>query len=363
MSIETIIDLGAGAPDIDTPRAASDAGIAAISAGLTTYAGAAGILSLRERVAERFGIDKSMAVTADDVFVSAGAKLTLFCALSAIAEPGGNVVYATPHYGGYPHLIRRAGLDGRPVTTTAADGYRLDPERLADQLDERTVAVILNAPSNPTGAVYSCQELSALVEAICVNSSALIISDEIYAAFAYDEAPASVAAVASPDRVVVVDGVSKAYGMSGWRIGYAAGPRAIIDRARVVNSQLTNCASSISQHAAAAALAIAPNECADIDRHRRLRDIAYTAVSELPGVTAVRPGGGIYQSILLAKEQVASLTAGGETISDALRRRAGVGFPRDGIFGTPGLLRATFSLPQPALEEALSRLACALDEL
>jgi aspartate aminotransferase len=206
--------VGAGAPDIDTPRAASDAGIAAISAGLTTYAGAAGILSLRERVAERFGIDKSMAVTADDVFVSAGAKLTLFCALSAIAEPGGNVVYATPHYGGYPHLIRRAGLDGRPVTTTAADGYRLDPERLADQLDERTVAVILNAPSNPTGAVYSCQELSALVEAICVNSSALIISDEIYAAFAYDEAPASVAAVASPDRVVVVDGVSGVLGVA-----------------------------------------------------------------------------------------------------------------------------------------------------
>jgi len=357
------IDLGVGAPDIATPRVAAEAAIEAIESGKTTYAGAAGILSLRERVAERFAVDKGFLVTPDQVVASAGAKLTVFCVLMALARPGGNVVFAAPHYGGYPHLIRMAGLEGRVVPTRVEDGYRIDPELLAQALDDDTVAVILNLPSNPTGAVASDDELAALVDVVVQRSGAVIVSDEIYAAFTYDGPISSPSRFAPADRVVVIDGVSKAYGMSGWRIGYAAGPQEIIARARIVNNRLSNCASSISQHAAAAALTLAPWETADVDRHRHLRDLAHRLAGDIRGAAAVKPRGGIYQSIQLDEATIAALGAGGETVADAIFRRSGIRLPQDSAFGTPGLLRVTFSLPEPVLIEGMQRLAETFNEL
>ncbi len=357
------VDLGVGAPDISTPAIAAEAARDAIASGRTRYAGARGITLLRERIAERFAADKGFEVEPEDVVVSAGAKLTLFCVLSAVGAAGGNVVYTTPHYGGYPHLIRRAGLEGRPVRTSAADGYALDTERLQAALDDDTVAVILNSPSNPTGAVYDAASLAAIVEVIIARSSAVIISDEIYSAFSYDEDAVSAGRIAPRDRVVVIDGVSKAYGMSGWRVGYAAGPRAVIAAAGSVNSQLTNCASSISQHAAAAALTLRPSECADVARHRSLRDEAHGRASSLPGARSVKPGGGIYQSIQLSPSQIDALTSTGESVADALLRRGDVRLPQDYIFGTPGLLRVTFSVPHPTLQDGMGRLARVLEEL
>ncbi|MCW3493363.1 pyridoxal phosphate-dependent aminotransferase [Microbacterium sp. SSM24] len=358
-----VINLGVGAPDIDTPAIAAQAAMDAIVAGHTKYAGSRGILPLRERIAERFAVDKGFTVSPDDVLVSAGAKLTLFCILSALAEPGGNVVFATPHYGGYPHIIRRAGLEGRPVQTFAADQYTLNPARIEAALDKNTVAVIINTPANPTGAMYDADLLQAIVDTITTRSRAVIVSDEIYSAFAYDGDAPSLGAIAPPDRVIVTDGVSKAYGMSGWRIGYAAGPRSVIEAAGAVNSQLTNCASSISQHAATAALTLSPVDTADVPRHRRLRDEAYAQASALPGVRAVRPRGGIYQSIQLSQAQIGTLRSAGFTVAGELLRRGGVKLPQDSTFGTPGLLRVTFSVPIPTLHEGMSRLARVLDEI
>ncbi|MCH6230829.1 aminotransferase class I/II-fold pyridoxal phosphate-dependent enzyme [Microbacterium sp. CFH 31415] len=358
-----IIDLGVGAPDIPTPAVAARAAREAIDSGRTKYAGARGILPLRERIAERFSVDKGFEAAPDDIVVSAGAKLTLFCVLAAAGATGGNVVYTTPHYGGYPHLIRRAGLEGRPVQTSAVDGYALDTDRLRAAIDDDTVAVILNSPSNPTGAMYDAASLDAIVEVVTSCSSALIISDEIYSAFAYDEDAISVGRIAPRERMVVIDGVSKAYGMSGWRVGYAAGPRALIAAAGAVNSQLTNCASSISQHAAAAALTLRPSECADVDRHRNLRDEVHARASSLSGAVSVKPKGGIYQSIQLNPAQIDALTSTGESVADALLRRGGVRLPQDSTFGTPGLLRVTFSVPRPTLQDGMSRLARVLEEL
>lgn len=358
-----IVDLGVGAPDIPTPPEAAQAAIDAIDSGRTKYAGARGITLLREQIAARFAADKGFEVASDDIVVSAGAKLTLFCVLSAVGASGGNVVYATPHYGGYPHLIRRAGLEGRPVQTSAADGYAIDTERLRAALDGDTVAVILNSPSNPTGAMHDAASLEAIIEVVTSRSSAMIISDEIYSAFAYDEDAISVGRIAPRERVVVIDGVSKAYGMSGWRVGYAAGPRALIAAAGSVNSQLTNCASSISQHAAAAALTLRPSECADISRHRGLRDEAHDLARSLPDAQSVKPKGGIYQSVQLSPSQITALQSTGESVADALLRRGGVRLPQDSTFGTPGLLRVTFSVPRPALQDGMSRLSRILTEL
>jgi aspartate aminotransferase len=358
-----VINLGVGAPDIQTPPHAAQAAVEAIAAGHTKYAGAGGILPLRERIADRFAHDKHFDVSPQDVFVSAGAKLTLFCLLSALAEAGGNVVYATPHYGGYPHIIRRAGLEGRSVRTVAREDYALDPARVAETIDGDTVAVILNSPANPTGSMHDGAALKDLVDTVCANSRAIIISDEIYSAFAYDEPAVSVGAIAPPDRVVVVDGVSKAYGMSGWRVGFAAGPRSVIESAKAVNSQLTNCASTISQHAAAAALSASPTDSADVDRHRALRDDAHALASSLLDQPSFRPRGGIYQSIQLTSDQVGALRSTGESVADAILRRSGVRVPQDTTFGTPGLLRVTFSIPSPTLHEGMARLARTLTEL
>lgn len=362
-STTDVIDLGVGAPDIPTPFVAAQAAMDAIAEGRTKYVGARGIAPLRARIASRFAADKRFDVSPDDIVVSAGAKLTLFCVLAAVAESGGNVVYTTPHYGGYPHLIRRAGLEGRPVETVAADGYALDAARLEAALDANTVAVILNSPSNPTGVMYKAASLAEIVEVISTRSDAVIISDEIYSAFAYDEEAVSVGALAPRDRVVVIDGISKAYGMSGWRVGYAAGPRSVIAVAASVNSQLTNCASSISQYAAAAALALSPSDCADVSRHRGLRDEAHHLATSLPDTQVVKPSGGIYQSVQLSRHQIDTLRSTGDSVADALLHRGGVRLPQDSTFGMPGLLRVTFSVPRPTLQEGMARLARTLDEL
>jgi len=358
-----VIDLGVGAPDIPTPPAAAEAAERAIREGLTRYAGAAGIPELREAVADAFAPATGRTVDPDQVVVSAGAKLTLFCVLSALARPGGTVVYPTPHYGGYPHLIRRAGLEGRSVGTSVADGYRIDPSALAAAVDESTVAVMLNTPSNPTGTVYTAEELAELGEIVRARSDAMIVSDEIYARFSYDRPYVSVASLPGfEDRTVAVDGVSKAFGMTGWRIGWAVGPRDLIADARRVNSQMTNCASTISQWAAVGALRGAPSDHLGLASHRRRRDLAYAAAAVLPGAVAVRPGGGIYQAVQLDDATTARLETGGRSVAAALREDHRLRVPEDATFGRRGLLRLTFSVPEPTLAEGLRRLAAALEQ-
>jgi aspartate aminotransferase len=362
-----VVDFAAGAPDIPTPEVAGEAAMKAVASGHTRYTGAAGIPELREAVVADFARRKGVTVEADDVLVAGGAKLALFCVLSALADTAarpGTVVHPTPHYGGYPNLIRRAGLGSRRVETSPADGYKLTPTLLADALDEGTVAVMLNAPGNPTGVMYDSDELGEIVEVVGARSSAVIVSDEIYSRFAYDAPFVSPASLADDtDRVVIVDGVSKSFGMTGWRVGYAAGPRALMRAARAVNTQVANCASSVSQWAAAAALTSAPDDHLDLARHRRLRDIAFAAASALPEAAVVRPAGGIYQAVQLSDGMLTRLAEQPGSPSEQLLALGGVRIPNDTTFGRPGLLRLTFSLPEHELVEGFRRLSEAFARL
>ena len=364
----TSLSLAVGAPDIETPPAASTSAVEAMFRGETRYVGAAGLLPLREAVQANFEKQKGLHYSVNDIVVGGGAKLTLFCVLSAILTPGASVILPAPYYGGYRGLVARAG--GRMITveTSSADGYKMTPGQLAEALDDSTQVVMINSPSNPTGAVYSREELRELADVVLAHSSAVIVSDEIYSRFVYDGVEHVSVASLGPEvqaRTVVVDGVSKAFGMTGWRVGYACGPSEIITRAKRVNTELENCASSISQWAAVGALTGAAADHLNLASHQRRRDLALAAVQSWNGVEAFAPQGGIYQAVQFAVEpwRFPPAVTNLDEFSRWVSEQADVAFGQGTTFGRQGLARLTFSVPEAVLADSLARIGSVLRDL
>jgi aspartate aminotransferase len=308
-----IIDLGAGEPDFDTPEFIKAAAVRAIAAGATKYTATEGILPLREAIVARASADYrgSDRIDVKDVVVSNGSKQSLFNACFVLFGPGDDVLIPTPSWTSYYEMVSLARANAVPVYGDSQNGLKVSAEALAAADTGRARGVMLNSPCNPTGAVYDRRELEAIL-ALAEERGWWVISDEIYRRISYGAPAASLLELASSrDRLIVIDGVAKAYAMTGWRIGWAVAPRAVSQAMAALQSHTTSNAASVSQHAAVTALTDTVAAEASIEHmvteFRRRRDAAMEVLAQEPRIQVVRPDGAFY---LYAK--VEGIREGGE---------------------------------------------------
>ena len=291
-----VISFGAGEPDFDTPQRIKDAGVEAMRRGQTKYTEVGGVPELRAAICGKLKRDNGLAYEPADILVSVGAKHTLFNLVVALINPGDEVLVPSPYWVSYPEQVQLMGGVGVPVETTEATGFDLDPDRLRAAVTPRTKLIVVNSPNNPTGAVFSRAALEAVAR-LAVERDLWVVSDECYEALTFEGRHVSIASF-GPEikaRTIVVNTCSKAYAMTGWRIGYAAGDRTLIRAMTDVQSQVTSNPSSIAQWAAVEALAGTQDEVAkmagEFDRRRRL---IVAGLNALPGVSCVMPKGAFY---------------------------------------------------------------------
>ncbi|OGU21283.1 MAG: aspartate aminotransferase [Hydrogenophilales bacterium RIFOXYD1_FULL_62_11] len=365
-----IIGLGAGEPDFDTPQHIKDAAIAAINAGLTKYTAVDGTPSLKAAVIAKLKRDNGLNYTPKQILVSCGGKQSFFNLVQAVINAGDEVIIPAPYWVSYPDIVILA--DGKPVIVEAGieQGFKITPAQLEAAITPRTKLVVINSPSNPSGAVYTGDELAALGAVLKKHPQVLIATDDMYEHIRLDEVPFVNILNVCPDlydRTLVLNGVSKAYSMTGWRIGYAAGPEAILRAMTNVQSQSTSNPTSISQWAAEAALngdqdCITPMLDAFKTRHRYVVD----ALNALPGVKCLDSGGAFYAfpdvrdaiMNLLARDIIDAPTD--IAFSEYLLESADVAVVPGSAFGAEGYIRLSFATSQVNLEKAISRIAAAL---
>ena len=365
-----IIGLGAGEPDFDTPQHIKDAAIAAINKGFTKYTAVDGTPSLKAAVIAKFKRDNGLEYSPRQILVSCGGKQSFFNLVQAVINPGDEVIIPAPYWVSYPDIVILA--DGRPVIVEAGieQGFKITPAQLEAAITPKTRLFVINSPSNPTGAVYTKDELAALGEVLRKHPQVLIASDDMYEHIRLNDAPFVNILNACPDlydRTLVLNGVSKAYSMTGWRIGYAAGPEAILRAMTNVQSQSTSNPTSISQVAAEAALngdqgCITPMLDAFKARHRFVVD----ALNAIPGFHCVDSGGAFYafpdvrgaiQNLLMRDiiEQGTDIA-----FSEYLLESADVAVVPGSAFGAEGYIRLSFATSQANLDKALKRIAQAI---
>ncbi len=356
-----VIGLGAGEPDFDTPDHIKHAAIAAIERGDTKYTAVDGTRELKSAIADKFARENDLTYQPEQILVSAGAKHSLFNLFLAVINPGDEVIIPAPYWVSYPDMVLLA--DGEPVVVTASidSGFKIDPGQLAAAITDRTRLFVMNSPSNPTGSVYSLEELQALGEVLRRHPQILIVSDDIYEHILWSTEPFSNLANACPDlidRIVVVNGVSKAYAMTGWRIGYAAGPKPIIGAMRNIQSQSTSNPTSISQAAAAAALN-GDQHCVErmVTEFLRRHDHVVARLNALRGVHAIESEGTFY-SFPSFVEAIEALPDVGNDIELAslLLDQCGVALVPGSAFGLEGYLRLSYATDMATLDNALDRL-------
>ena len=358
----SIVSLSAGEPDFDTPDYIREAGIRAIRDGHTHYPPPAGLRPLREAIAERMEETGGGACRPEEVLVSAGAKQVLFEALFTLFGPGDRVVIPTPFWVSYPAMARLARAEPAIVETRAEDGWKVSPEALDEAASTGARGVVLNSPSNPTGATYDEDELDALVE-VARRHGLWIVSDEIYREIRYREAYASLASRrADYERIVVVDGFSKAYAMTGWRVGHAIGPREVIEAMTTLQGHVNTNTALPCQYAALAALtqraererAVGEMVAAFAERRALLLD----ALASVPGIEPLPPDGAFYLWID-AREWCAALGGDSTALCLDLLEREGLALVPGAAFGVEGHLRLSFAAAEPVLADAAARLATA----
>jgi aspartate aminotransferase len=365
-----IVGLGAGEPDFDTPQHIKDAAIGAINQGFTKYTAVDGTPSLKAAIIAKFKRDNGLDYTPKQILVSCGGKQSFFNLVQAVINPGDEVIIPAPYWVSYPDIVILA--DGKPVIVEAGieQGFKITPAQLEAAITPKTRLLVINSPSNPTGAVYTGDELAALGAVLKKHPRVLIASDDMYEHIRLDDAAFVNLLNVCPelyDRTLVLNGVSKAYSMTGWRIGYAAGPEAILRAMTNVQSQSTSNPTSISQVAAEAALngdqgCIAPMLDAFKARHRYVVD----ALNAIPGFQCVDSGGAFYafpdvrQAIqtLLARDVIEAGTD--IAFSEYLLESADVAVVPGSAFGAEGYIRLSFATSQANLEKALKRIAAAL---
>jgi aspartate aminotransferase len=365
-----IIGLGAGEPDFDTPQHIKDAAIGAINKGFTKYTPVGGTASLKQAIIAKFKRDNNLTYHAKQILVSCGGKQSFFNLALAVINAGDEVIIPAPYWVSYPDIVIIA--EGKPVIVEAGieQGFKLTPAQLEAAITPKTKMLVINSPSNPSGAVYTLEDLQALGEVLRKHPQILIATDDMYEHIALTDAKFVNILDACPDlydRTMVLNGVSKAYAMTGWRIGYAAGPENIITAMENVQSQSTSNPTSISQVAAEAALngdqgCITPMLAAFRERHVFVVD----ALNAIPGVSCIMAGGAFYAfpDVRLA---IATLHARGTikaatdiALSEYLLEHAEVAVVPGSAFGSEGYIRLSFATSMQNLEKALTRLAKAL---
>ncbi|MEY9834908.1 aspartate transaminase [Streptacidiphilus sp. EB103A] len=367
-----ILDLTVGEPDFDTPDHVKAAAIEAIGRGETKYTPVNGTPQLRAAIADKLARRHGLHYPTDRITVGGGAKQIIYLALTATLNAGDEVVIPAPYWVSYPDMV--LANDGTPVVVPCpeADGFKLTPQRLESAITDATRWVVLNAPNNPTGAAYSTHELRALADVLLAHPRVQVLTDEIYDEIWYEPGlPPTIVAVEPrlADRVFLTNGVSKTYAMTGWRIGYGAGPAELVGAVNTLQSQISSCPSSISQAAATAALTGDQGfirDCVDVYRARRDRTVKL--LTDIPGLTCTAPSGGFYLLVgcagLLGKR-----TAAGQLISDDqefarhLLESQRVAVIHGAAYGAPGYFRISFATSSAVLTESCERIARACAEL
>ena len=369
-----IFDFTVGEPDFDTPQDVKDAAVAAIARGETKYTPVNGTKELRDAIRDR--VEATMGVRYGDegISVGGGGKQLIYLAFSASLDEGDEVIVPAPYWVSYPDMV--LANDGTPVVvpTRAEDGYKLTAETLRSAITERTKWVVLNTPSNPTGATYSRAELEAIAEVVAEAPHVLVLTDEIYADLVYSDAggrATSLAEVAPGirDRILTVNGVSKSYAMTGWRLGYAVGAPGIIGAINLLQSQTSSCPSSISQAAAAAALSGDQSFVAHArEVYQARRDRAVELVEAIDGLVPVRPDGAFYLFVDCAG-LIGRRTPSGsvlETDQDVvlhLLDAAGVAVIQGSAYGTSPFFRMSFATDLDTIEQGIAAIGEAVAAL
>lgn len=356
-----IVSLGFGEPDFDTPEHIREAAIAAIHEGKTRYTQVDGTPELKQAVIEKFRRDNELNYEPGQILVSNGAKQSLFNCLVALLNDGDEVIVPAPYWVSYPDMVKLADAEPAILVGTAEHDYKITARELQNTLNENTRLIILNSPSNPTGKVYTMQEYRELGEVLIEHPKVFIACDDIYEHIYWGESRYRTFLNACPElteRTVVINGVSKAYAMTGWRIGYLAGPEDLVAAMRKVQGQSTSCAGSVSQAAAAAALN-GPQDCVEQMRKefKRRYEYIHAALNDIPGVECPDCDGAFYafptfQGFLDSRDDIKDDVE----LASWMLEEAGVSTVPGSAFGAPGHLRLSYAASMDYLEEAISRI-------
>ena len=355
-----VIGLGAGEPDFDTPENIKQAAIAAINRGDTKYTAVDGTPDLKKAIVNKFKRENNLEYSTNEITVGTGGKQVIYNALMATLNKGDEVIIPAPYWVSYPDMVLLAGGNPKIVKCNENDGFKLTPKNLKKAITKKTKWLILNSPSNPTGTSYTKEEIEALSEVLIKNKNVHILSDDIYEHITYDNFNFFTIAQVSKlkNRTLTMNGVSKSYAMTGWRIGYAAGPKEIIKAISKIQSQSTSNPSSISQAAAVEAL----NGTQDFIQERanafkERRDFVVNSLNNIKGISCLKPSGAFYVfpscKKLLGKKT--KLKTDSEFV-EKLLEKANVAVVQGSAFGLDGYFRISYATSMDNLKKALERI-------
>jgi aspartate aminotransferase len=364
---QDIIDLGVGEPDFDTPDFIKAAAIKAIHDGFTKYTAVDGIASLKQAIIQKFDCENQLHYEPSQILVSCGAKHSLFNLFTALLNPGDEVIIPAPYWVSYPDMALLA--DGVPVIipTTLENRFKINAEQLEQAITPKTRLLVLNSPSNPSGIAYHADELKALAQVLLKHPDIIIVSDDIYEHILWTPEPFVNIANICPElysRIVVVNGVSKAYAMTGWRIGYAAGETSIISAMRKVQSQSTSNPNSIAQVATEAALRGDQSSIQEMTQAFKSRhDFLVAGINQIPGMYAMKGDGTFYTFVCVKDLLNHGAIPDDVALSEYLLKTAQVSVVPGSGFGTPGYIRISYATSMSQLTMALQRIADVVKDL
>jgi len=360
-----VIGLGAGEPDFDTPDNIKAAAVEAINRGETKYTAVDGIPELKEAIAAKFKRENGLDYAADECFVAPGGKPIIYNAMMATLNPGDEVVIPTPYWVSYPDIVLLAGGEPKFAQTTIETSFKLTPEALEASITPKTKWLIFNSPSNPSGAAYSREELKKITDVLMKHPHVWVLTDDMYEHLVYDDFEFVTPAQVEPglkDRILTMNGVSKAYAMTGWRIGYCAGPKELIGAMRKLQSQSTSNPTSVSQWAAVEALNGTQDfipERAAVFKERR--DLVVSMLNQATGIECPTPEGAFYvypscRGLIGKKTQDGTVIDSDEAFATALLEQEGVAVVHGEAFGLSPFFRISYATSTEALEDACSRI-------
>ena len=350
---QDVCGFGAGEPDFDTPDHIKAAAIAALQAGFTKYTPSSGVPELRQAISDKFKNDNGLNYKPGQVIVSNGAKHSCFNAILATCQPGDEVLIPSPYWLSYPEMVRLAGAEPVFVTTTEENHWKMTAEDFQNAMTPRTKMVIINSPGNPTGSVYTREELEAIAE-VAIDEEILILSDEIYEKLVYDDTEHISIGSLSPeahDLTITVNGFSKAYAMTGWRLGYLGAPEAIAKAIDSLQSHSTSNPCSFAQKGALAALQGDQQWVADMREEFNVRrDYMYDRLSKIANVSVSKPAGAFYMLVNIGK-----LGLNSTNFSDRLLSKAGVAVVPGVAFGDDRTIRLSYATSLDIIKRGLDR--------
>ena len=348
-----VCGFGAGEPDFDTPEHIKAAAIAALEAGFTKYTPSAGIPELRQAISEKLATDNELSYRASQIIVSNGAKHACYNAILATCQPGDEVIIPAPYWVSYPDMVRLAGADPVIVPTSERNGWKMRAADFENAMTPRTKMLILNTPGNPTGSVYTREELQAIVD-VAAEEDIYILSDEIYEKLVYDDTKhVSIGSISKEayDLTITVNGFSKAYAMTGWRLGYLAAPEAVAKAVDSIQSHSTSHPCSFAQRGGLAALKGDQQPLADMrEEFDMRRNYMFDRITKIPNITAVKPQGAFYVLV-----NISQLGLSSQNFSDRLLSKANVAVIPGAAFGDDRTVRLSYATSIDVIKKGLDR--------